>query len=497
MQGGIAMAGRIVLYDGIAANRIVLRCKLSAACYTVVQADSHDDLLHRAMTEPADLVICDLDAAPRRALALCRALCGQLSALRVPVILTASDPPPAMRIAAYGAGAWALLRKPLHDDLLLATLRQVLRQAHAVRESLRHKASVAALGLAEPAAAFGPAMGTAPGTAQGAAQGMAHGAVALVTDDPARGAAAARDLGGRLDAVELQTLTPERALARGDETRPPDSYVILASPDRWQRSMRLVSDLRSRAGSRDARIVMVLDRAHRSDARGDDGDAEVALRAAMALDLGADDVLFGDLHPAELAIRLDRQATRKRFVDGSRRTLQSGIELAARDPLTGLYNRRYAVPRLGTMLQRARDRRLPLALMALDLDRFKAVNDTHGHAAGDAVLVEVAKRLSGALRGRDLLARSGGEEFWIAMPDTGAAEAATAAQALCQLVRANPVALPGGGGLIRVTISIGVAVSTGADRADTLDGLLDRADSALYAAKAAGRDKVTCASHAA
>lgn len=478
IQGVTAMAGRILIYDGIAANRIILRCKLSAACYTVVQVDSYAELLQRAMTEPADLVICDLDEAPRRALSLCRTLCGQLASLRVPVILTASDPAPAMRIAAFGAGAWALLRKPMQDDLLLATLRQVLRQGHGVTETLRQQSSVAELGLAEPAAPYG----------------VAQGAVALVADDPVLADTAARQLRGRLGAMPIQALTPEQALSRADRMRAPDGYVILSQQQNWQRGLRLISDLQSRAGSRDARILMVFDG---MPGPGGDSDSDIAQRAAMALDLGADDVLFGNLHLAELAMRLEQQCARKQFVDRLRQALQTGIELAARDPLTGLYNRRYAVPRLDGMLRTAREQGRPLALMALDLDRFKAVNDTKGHGAGDAVLVEVARRLSAALRPRDLIARSGGEEFWIALPDTGAADAATAAQELCRLIRINPVPLPARGGLIRVTVSIGVAVSDPSDTGGTLDHLLTRADTALYAAKADGRDKVTFAHHAA
>jgi two-component system cell cycle response regulator len=480
MQGRIGMAGRVLIYDGIAANRIVLRCKLSAACYDVVQVDSYAELLHRATEDPADLVICDMDEAPNRALALCRALCGGLESLRVPVVLIGSDPPPALRIAAFRAGAWALLRKPLHDDLLLATLRQVLRQAHGVTECVRQQASVAELGFAEPPAPF-----AAP-----------RRSVAIVGDDQALADATMLRLKGRLAAVDLHAFTPDMALSRADRMRAPETYVIISGRHGWQRGLRLVSDLSSRAGSRDSRILMVFDDGH-GDGRDPDEDIDLAMRAAMALDLGADDVLFGEVHLSELAIRMEQQAARKQFVDALRRTLQNGIEMAVRDPLTGLYNRRYAVPRLDRMLQGARERGAPLALMALDLDRFKAVNDTHGHCAGDAVLMEVARRLAAALRPRDLIARSGGEEFWIALPDTGPADAATTAQALCRLIRSNPVPLPGRGGLLRVTVSIGVAVAGLTAVAPTLDGLLARADSALYAAKADGRDKVNFASQAA
>jgi two-component system cell cycle response regulator len=140
-----------------------------------------------------------------------------------------------------------------------------------------------------------------------------------------------------------------------------------------------------------------------------------------------------------------------------------------------------------------------MAFMALDLDRFKTVNDTHGHPAGDAVLIEISRRLRDALRPRDMLARVGGEEFWIALPDTNAQTATKAAQALRQLVRENPIVLPDRRGLLRMTISIGVSVADPADISCVrdIDQLQESADSALYNAKANGRDKVTFASFAA
>jgi two-component system cell cycle response regulator len=130
--------------------------------------------------------------------------------------------------------------------------------------------------------------------------------------------------------------------------------------------------------------------------------------------------------------------------------------------------------------------------MLLDLDRFKAVNDTWGHAAGDAVLVEVARRLRETLRPADLLARMGGEEFLVALPEVTEAAARAMAERLRRAVGCAPVALPGGEGPVRVTVSIGLVLAgAGALAAQPAAAAIEAADRALLAAKADGRNQVT------
>ena len=138
--------------------------------------------------------------------------------------------------------------------------------------------------------------------------------------------------------------------------------------------------------------------------------------------------------------------------------------------------------------------------MMLDLDHFKAVNDTHGHAAGDRVLVEVAQRLRDNLRAIDLVARIGGEEFLVAMPETSVEQARSAAERLRRVIEDTPFdCTRAGQGPLRVTMSIGVAIGPGVQgdvAAVTTPGALieelyERADIALYSAKSAGRNTVT------
>ncbi|WP_213454907.1 diguanylate cyclase, partial [Rhizomonospora bruguierae] len=159
--------------------------------------------------------------------------------------------------------------------------------------------------------------------------------------------------------------------------------------------------------------------------------------------------------------------------------------LSLTDPLTGLWNYRHLKESVRREVERASRFGRTLAVLALDLDRFKEVNDTHGHAAGDAVLIEFARRVRAEIREVDLAFRQGGEEFVLVLPETDARGGATVAERLGAAVRETAIPLEGQG-TVRVTVSIGIAVYP--DHATTGPQVLTAADDALYAAKAAGRD---------
>ncbi len=171
------------------------------------------------------------------------------------------------------------------------------------------------------------------------------------------------------------------------------------------------------------------------------------------------------------------------------RLLRSGFT----DVLTGWNNRRYLTVRLGEELARARRDGTTLVCLMLDIDHFKKVNDTWGHAAGDAVLRELAQRIEGEVRASDVAARYGGEEFVVLLPDTTVDAASNLAERIRTAVSSSPIDLPCGES-ITITASIGIAeVSPRPAESDLKtmgDALIARADLALYAAKSAGRDRV-------
>jgi diguanylate cyclase (GGDEF)-like protein len=177
-------------------------------------------------------------------------------------------------------------------------------------------------------------------------------------------------------------------------------------------------------------------------------------------------------------------------IRGLRRQRDRMRELAERDPLTGLANRRAGEAMLRGAHAEALAQGRPMAVVFADLDRFKVINDAHGHDVGDEVLVEVAARLQSGLRQGDMVARHGGEEFVLLLPGSDADAALALAERMRAAIAASPVAT--GAGALAVTASFGVAVLDPARPVPTKD-LLQRADQAMYRAKREGRDRVALA----
>lgn len=163
------------------------------------------------------------------------------------------------------------------------------------------------------------------------------------------------------------------------------------------------------------------------------------------------------------------------------------FKMMTTDGLTGAYNKRYFLETLERELQQSRRSVSPLCVMMLDLDKFKAVNDTHGHLAGDAVLVEFARRAQGVLRSGELLARYGGEEFIMLLTRTSLEEAVQVAERVRQAISAAPVSFANKS--IPVTVSIGVSCFNGRLHTSATQ-LLAQADELLYEAKRKGRNRV-------
>lgn len=166
---------------------------------------------------------------------------------------------------------------------------------------------------------------------------------------------------------------------------------------------------------------------------------------------------------------------------------ESVYKIMTTDGLTQAYNKRFLMESVDREISRARRRNSPLSLLMMDLDKFKAINDTHGHLAGDAVLVEFTQRATSVLHGDETLARFGGEEFALLLPDTSSEEATQIAESVRQVVANGPVSFDGI--QIPITVSIGVAEFTAEQFVD-VDEFLSMADRRLYAAKASGRNRV-------
>jgi len=453
------MAGQILIADSVATNRIVMKVRLMQACYQVIQAVNSAETLDLARKDLPDLILLDLMIAGQDGVSICKALKNDPQTADIPIIIITDQNNEAAKIRALQAGADDFMTKPLDELTLLARVRSLLR-ARDTEEELRLRESTSKeLGFAENASGFQEPVTVAMiGQTNSVAIGWKASLVGKVAD--------------------TIVVTPkENALVQLADSKSPDVYVISCDLEKPDDGLRLLSELRSRAQSRHSAVIMVVPK---------DGHE----KSARALDLGANDLMFEGFSAQELTLRLQTQIKRKRQADRLRETVRDGLRMAVIDPLTGLYNRRYALPHLSRIAERAKTTGREFAVMVLDLDRFKSVNDTYGHNAGDTVLREIATRIKDNLRGVDMVARIGGEEFLLVMPDTSLAQARIAAERLCDLVHGQAVKygeIPAG---ISVSVSIGVAMGGMPNQADTVDQLIKAADKALYSAKSDGRNQV-------
>ncbi len=456
------MPGRVLIIDPIATNRILLKVRLAASNYRVLQASALSEGVSLAGSAMPDLIVIDHNLIAADVTAL-----GDLTdAHPCPIVVLTPPEGLVARAQMLAAGAADCLQKPINDALLLARLRSLMRFETTRRETGLRDDTSRALGLAEDGVGFAP---------------QSH--VSVVTATPAQSQNWARQL-RRETSAQVSAHSLDDVLDFGEGDAVPDLFLLALSDDEEPLNLQAITELRSRAATRSAAIIAVTPQ-----------DAPVT--AAMALDLGADDVTSCPFDAAEVGLRITTQLRHKHRADHLRATVQHGLQAAVTDPLTGLSNRRYALAHLKQIAERAAAEGAPYAVMILDIDRFKLVNDSYGHAAGDRVLRALSSCLSDNLRSVDMVARLGGEEFVIALPDTGEAEARIVAERLRQLVCDMPVVIDAKTTL-RVSVSIGltIALPEATDCTDPTD-LLEQADTALYGAKDNGRNQVIMSPNAA
>jgi two-component system, cell cycle response regulator len=450
------MSARILIVDDVAANRIVQQARLTAAFYEPIPAADGATCLARARDERPDLILLDLGLPDMSGLEVLGRLRRDPVTRDIPVIALTAVGTTDERLAAFAAGADDVMDRPANERVLLARLRNLLR-LRAEGEFPTADGLVMA-GLADAPVAFEP-----------------QGTIAVVGSD------AADPLWRRLSGLvrdRLVMVSRREALADVSPGTLPEVFILHDDGRNPSGTLRLLSELKSHQSTRHAAVCVL-------------GAAGAGDEAAMAFDLGADDAVGPQVTAEELALRTRGLLRRKRHSDRRRARMQDGLRLAMRDPLTGLYNRRCAAPQLAAIAARACQEGSQFAVMVMDLDRFKQVNDAYGHSAGDQVLVEVARRLSANLRETDVLARIGGEEFLAILPQSTMSVARRVAERICQAMDHHPIRLQSGEEL-RVTVSIGVAVAgTAGSDSYAIEGLVEQADLALLESKGAGRNQVT------
>jgi two-component system cell cycle response regulator len=451
------MTARILVVDDIAANVRLLEARLTAEYFIVETATSGQMALDMVARAPFDLVLLDVMMPGLDGFEVCRRIRANPQTAQLPVIMITALDQTSDRVRGLEAGADDFLTKPVSDVQLITRVKSLVR-LKLLSDELTLRANQGGTGLDLP-------LGYAELTA------AAPPRLLLVDDRRSSYERIAMTLATEAT-VELETSAQEATFRAAEGNY--DLVLVNLSLAEFD-ALRLCSLLRSIERTRTLPILLIT-------------EPDEMARLERGLDLGVNDYLIRPVDRQELLARARTQIRRKRYTDRLRDTVQQTLELAVIDALTGLHNRRYLDGHLANAIERALTRSTDLALLILDIDFFKKINDSHGHDAGDAVLREFSQRVARNLRSVDLACRYGGEEFVIIMPETDRQLALLVAERLRSKIADEPFAIQGGARFIDVTVSIGLAcLESPADNAATL---LKRADDALYRAKAQGRNRV-------
>ena len=447
------MTARILVVDDVLPNLQLLEAKLRAEFYEVELAANGPDALAKAQASAPDVILLDVMMPDMDGFEVCRRLKADPATAHLPVVMVTALTEQPERVRGLEAGADDFLSKPVDDAALFARLRALLR-VKQVQDAWRQQAAIARqLG-------FEARMPLNDGLRQSSA--------VLVAADPMEGAALARTLRAEGMTVELAA-DPEAGRA-ALQARSHDAALLCLGGVAEADTLRFASRLRAEGVTRDLPVLLI----------GDPSQREALLRG---LDIGASDHVLRPVDPNELLARVRNQIRRKRYQDQLQSGIDRSLELAVTDPLTGLRNRRYFLRHLDGLLAEE-----GAAVMMIDIDRFKRINDSAGHAAGDAALRSVADRLRHRLRAADVIARYGGEEFIAALRAAAPDYALSVAERLRAGMAAEPISL--GAQMLPITISIGLAMAPAAGSAEQA---IAAADAALYRAKGSGRNRVELA----
>ncbi len=451
------MTARVLVVDDLVPNVKLLEAKLTSEYFEVVTAFDGLSALQVAETTNPDLILLDLMMPGMDGYEVCQKIKQNPRIRHIPVVMVTALSDTADRVRGLEAGADDFLTKPVNDLALFARVRSLVRLKMLLDEwRLREKTS--------------GQFGMFDDEARDEAEALGDARILLVADR----ATEVERLRRMLSPVAAEVLVADAVSQAYEVAKTSDLDLIVVDLQlKGQDALRLCSLLRSAEETRHTPILLIVEE---DDTR----------RLAKGMDLGVNDYIVRPLDRNELLARTRTQVRRRRYQNRIRDSYERSLELALTDPLTGLYNRRYLEAHIAGQLDRSGSSGKPTSVVIFDIDHFKLVNDTHGHAVGDAVLQELAARVNRNLRSFDTVARYGGEEFVVVMPDTELTVAAVVAERLRGFIADEPFKAEGLS--LPVTVSIGVTASHGGT--DSVATMLKRADDALYEAKRTGRNRV-------
>ena len=452
------MSARVLVVDDILPNVKLLEAKLSSEYYEVITATSGPEALEKVRNEAPDIVLLDVMMPGMDGFEVCKIIKSDPEFAHIPVVMVTALTDAADRVRGLEAGADDFLSKPLNDTALMARVRSLVRLKMTVDEWRVRENTASQLGVVDKG-----------GTVM--AEPVENARILVVEDQSYDADKFVETLKVDNDMVDVV----ENGVDAMNKMVEVDYDLLVISLNLAEEDgLRLCSHLRSSERSRAIPILMVA------------ADEDMS-RISHGLEIGAHDYILRPVDGNELLARVRTQIRRKRFQERLRASYETSLSMALTDTLTGLYNRRYFDVHVKKLLQKNETSRKSLGVLMLDIDNFKMVNDTHGHAVGDEILKEFAERLQDKLRGFDMVARMGGEEFVALLPDVSKDMAYIVAERLRAAIDEVPFKCKVPEGQLHITTSIGGSVVQKGTKSEA-ETVMKEIDDALYAAKEGGRN---------
>lgn len=457
-MNSLSTTGRVLLVDDSPIALEAIGSRLTESGLDVAMTTSPLEALALATTGPQlfDLLILDVIMPEMNGHELTRQLRTHTRTLNTPILLLTSLDSTDDRVTGLRAGADDFFTKTAPDAEMIARVRSFISLGK-MRAQLQAQHEAMARVMREPEAPTPP-----------------QARVEIIHHMPVIGERLARALRGSPLGGDFQ-LTQRASSQR--MTSSDADLLVISYPVALEGDQPL---LKRFGFDEEAPAILVVD------------ETESTARRVAAFDGGADDYLTLHTPMAELIARMGTALRRQRRSRQLRTSRDRAMLVAVTDPLTGLYNRAYFHEALGVEFRRAQRYKHPMSLVLLDLDHFKQVNDTLGHTAGDQALREVSTRLRQTARSTDVVARHGGEEFAMILPETDLEQGLIAAERFRAAVDGAVVRGARGGSRV-LTLSAGVGCYPA--HASSVTELIELIDAALYKAKRLGRNRVCAVSN--
>ena len=456
------MTAKVLIVDDLPANIKLLQAKLIGEYYNVLTATNGMDAIKIAEEKHPDIILLDVMMPEMDGYETCKRLKSNPATTYIPIVMvTALDNTSDNRVSGLSYGADDFLTKPINDIALFARIRSLTRFKMVIDElRLRGKTNID--------------MSILHNNTMDYANKIDDASILIVDEDIIR----SEHINNVLQKSFQQTVVSHNIDQALTLSNTQNYDLIIIDLEFSGDGLRLCSQLRNKIETRYTPILVLLD------------DHENPKLLSKAFDIGIHDYITNPIDSNELIARVNVQVKRKRYQDALRINVDTSMTMAITDPLTGCYNRRYFDMHFHNMVNELLQKDKNLSLMILDIDHFKEVNDTFGHTVGDELLQQFKKQVSDNIRITDLLARFGGEEFVVILPDTTITTAEQVATRLLTMIEKTPFKTSVGD--INKTVSIGVVEVQKSD-INNIKQLIDRVDKCLYEAKNTGRNKIiTC-----